>query len=335
MQVKLEPRALRFARPLQTAYGSLEQRELILLTLSEDGLSGRGESAPLEPYDGVAMADALAALDAYRPVLEASDHRPRPDVLAACRAIADLPQALAAVDVALWELEARRAQRPLADLLSLHPLNQINLNASVDAGEPVAAADAAADAARRGFRSVKLKVGSGDDVSRVMAARAAVGPQVALRLDANGAWSLEQAVSKLEALAGAQPELVEEPVHGLAPLRELRAKTQLALAIDETASDPEALSAGIADAVCLKLSRCGGVSGLLDAAAAARAAGSHVYVGSTYDGPVGIAAAMHAAAAIDPDYACGLATLGLFEGWDDWRTANGAIEIPAGPGLGI
>ena len=44
---------------------------------------------------------------------------------------------------------------------------------------------------------------------------------------------------------------------------------------------------------------------------------------------------MHAAAAINPDYACGLATLGLFEGWDDWPTANGAIDIPAAPGLGI
>src|SRR5205807_6047047 len=125
----------------------------------------------------------------------------------------------------------------------------------------------AAELVRQGFRCVKVKVGAGDDVARVKAVRTAVGPEVAVRLDANGAWSLDEAVRKLDALVPAQPELIEEPVRGLGALRELRARTSLALAIDESAGDPEALTAGVADAVCLKLSRCGGISGLIDAAA--------------------------------------------------------------------
>jgi L-Ala-D/L-Glu epimerase len=335
VQVEVEPRTLRFAQPLNLAYGRLDSRELLVLCLTEDGLTGRGEAAPLEPYDGVSVAEVGEALGVYRDVLAGSERGSRAERLAACRAACGLPQALASVDVALWELEALRAGRPLAALLSDSPLAQIELSAVIDAGDPAATGDQAAACARQGFGCLKLKVGVGDDEGRVRAVRAATGPGLKLRLDANGAWSVDQASAALNALAGAQPELVEEPVHGLAALRELRERTDLPLAIDETAADAEALAAGVADAVCLKLSRCGGVSGLIEAASAARAAGSRVYLGSTYDGPLGIAAAVHAAAALRPDHPSGLATLALFAGAEELPVSEGRIAVPAGPGLGV
>ena len=102
-------------------------------------------------------------------------------------------------------------------------------------------------------------------------------------------------------------------MHGLEALREVRAESPVPIAIDETAAEPGAAGAGAADAVCLKIARCGGIGGLLDDARAAREAGSAVYLASSYDGPLGIAAAVHAAAALGADAAvlpCGLATLG-------------------------
>jgi o-succinylbenzoate synthase len=335
VEVSLRPRRLRFIQPVRTAYGRLAERELIELELRQDGLRGRGEAAPLEPYDGVSLTGARAALEAYRPLLAGAEDQPQAELLAACRALADLPQALAAVDVALWELKAQRARLPVAALLSDHPAPSVALSAALDAGEPAAVADAAAQAARQGFRCVKLKVGTGEDVARALAVRAALGPELALRLDANGAWSPEQAPAALDALRPADPELIEEPVHGLAALRELRARTQLSLAIDETAADPTAIRAGVADAVCLKLSRCGGITGLLEAAGAARAAGSRVYLGSTYDGPIGIAATLHAAAALAPEHACGLATLDLFDGLERLPVSDGEMAVPPHPGLGV
>ena len=89
------------------------------------------------------------------------------------------------------------------------------------------------------------------------------------------------------------------------------------------------MSSGAADGVCLKVAACGGISGLLAAAEAARAAGAFVYVGSTYDGPVGIAAGVHAAAALQPTPACGLATLRLF------ADARDVPFAPRGPGFGV
>jgi L-alanine-DL-glutamate epimerase-like enolase superfamily enzyme len=90
----------------------------------------------------------------------------------------------------------------------------------------------------------------------------------------------------------------------------------------------------VCDAVCLKIARYGGISGLIDASARARHAGYRVYLASTLDGPLGIAAALHAAAVVHPDLPCGLATLSLFVDVDDRLPAlAGRIAVPAAPGL--
>ena len=95
----------------------------------------------------------------------------------------------------------------------------------------------------------------------------------------------------------------------------MRERVAVRVAIDETAASPARSTAGVADAVCLKISRCGGIAGLLAAATLVRATGAEVYLASTLDGPLGIAAALHAAAALasrGPMPPCGLATLELF-----------------------
>jgi L-Ala-D/L-Glu epimerase len=328
---------LAFARPQETAYGVLRSRTLVEVALTDvDGLVGRGEAAPLEPYDGVSIDRVLAALEAYRGTLAAGPARGGATLLDTCRAVDDLPQALAAIDLALWDLAGKRAGRPVCELLSDTPAAAVALNASVAAAAPHDAARAAADAVRAGYSCVKLKVGMADDLDRVAAVRDAIGPGAALRLDANGAWSVAQAERALGALAVHGLELVEEPVRGLAATRELRERVPVRIAIDETAASPGALTARVADAVCLKISRCGGIGGLLAAAALVRASGAEVYLASTYDGLYGVAAALHAAAALAPLPPCGLATLELFENPPpQLRVVRGEIAVPRAPGLGV
>jgi len=337
MRVSVERRTLRFREPMRTAFGVLETREVLELTLDYgDVHPGRGEAAPLEPYDGVPLAIAAEALDAYRPVLERADELGGPQVLDACRAIADLPQALAAVDMALWDRAGRREGKPVCALLARDPAWRVPVNAVIGAEDRAGAASAAARAAAAGFDCVKVKVGVGDDAGRVAAVRAAAGAEVALRLDANGAWTVEQAIAAIQSLSPAGIELVEEPVHGTRALAQVRRAVAVRVAMDETAEEPGALASGAADAVCLKVSRCGGIAGLLAAAELVRATGAEPYIASTFDGPLGIAAAVHAAAALSPLPPCGLATLALFEGHDDTLpVTEGAIEVPDAPGLGI
>ncbi len=338
--MSVERRALTLARPLETSYGTVRERELLTVALAdEDGVTGYGEAAPLPPYDGVSPRRVRAALEAYRPVLMQSEGVEGVQLIEACRRVDDLPAALAAIDLALWDRAGRRAGRPVAALLTDDPAARVPVNAIVSATDRAGAARQAARAAQQGFECVKVKVGVGDDAGRLAAVRAAAGPHVALRVDANGAWDVEGAVRAIEALAAVGLELVEEPTHGLEAVRAVRERVAARVAIDETAAEHGALGAGVADAVCLKISRCGGIAGLLAAAALVRASGAEVYLASTLDGPLGVAAALHAAAALasrGPMPYCGLATLGLFEDLEDpLPVRDGRITVPTEPGLGV
>lgn len=331
MRLEVERIWLPLRRPLRAAWGTLAERELVHVELSAgDGLTGVGEAAPLEPYDGVSTAAVVAALDAYARVLSAcgpgADHR---ECLDRCAAERDLPHALAAVDLALWDLEAKRAGVPVAELLHPGAAATVPVNATIGAEDRAGAAAEAAAAVGDGHGCLKVKVGVGDDGGRLAAVRAAAGHGVAIRADANGAWeTVEEALANLRALAPLGLELCEEPVHGADALRAVAAASPVPVAADET------WAPGV-HAVALKVGRCGGITGVLGAAATARAAGSDVYLTSAFDGRRGIAAGLHAAAALAADgplRACGLATLGLFEGHES-GAVNGALTVPAGPGL--
>ena len=337
MDLAVESVTLRLREPVRAAWGTLTERVVLQVLLeAEDGLVGRGEAAPLEPYDGVPLAAVRAALDAYA---ELAQERPEEELLEACRAERDLPQALAAVDLALWDLAGKRAGRSVAELISVEAARSIPVNATVGAEDRAGASAAAAAAAQADFDTIKVKVGVGDDAGRLAAVRAAIGPRVAIRVDANGAWDVDQAIASLRALAPVGIELAEEPVHGVEALRAVRAEVDVPLAMDETAAQDGAAGSGATDAVCLKIARCGGITGVLRDAAEARIAGSIVYLASTYDGPIGIAAAVHAAAGLTaggPLPAHGLATLAAFEDpGERLHAVRGAIRVPREPGLGV
>ncbi len=338
MKAQIEPRTLRLRRPLVSAHGDTATRELLILRIeADDGIVGWGEAAPLEPYDGVSLERCAAALELYVDVLRDGAGLEGGALLDACRAADPLPQALAAVDLALWDTAGKREGRAVASLIADELLYAVPVNATIGAEDRATAAAAARAAANAGFSCVKLKVGVGDDAGRVAAVRAALGPAPALRLDANGAWTVEEAVAAITLLAPAGLELVEEPVHGIAALREVRERVDTRVAMDETAAELGALASGAADAVCLKISRAGGIAALLAQAALIRTTGSEAYLASTLDGPLGIAAALHCAAALRVELPCGLATLDLFDGLDAGPLAprEGMIRVPGGPGLGV
>ncbi len=332
MKVDIRFIRARLRAPFVSARATVDDRPLLLLSLTDgDGVTGYGEAAPLE----VPLDDVRAALEDCRPILGAADQAtPAAELLAACERVAVLPQALAAVDLALWDQAGRRAGQPVWRLLRAPSGDPVAVNATVAAPDRAGAATSAAAARAAGFGALKLKVGTGDDAGRLAAVRAAAGPRMAIRLDANGVWSVPEALATLRALEPAGIELCEEPVTGLDELERVSAEASVAVALDESAALPGALERRVADAVCLKIVRYGGITGVLEAARRARHSGYDVYLASMLDGPLGIAAALHAAAALRPRRACGLATLGFFEPPDPLPARDGLIALPRGTGLG-
>ncbi|MDE3131101.1 MAG: hypothetical protein KGL16_08090 [Acidobacteriota bacterium] len=322
--------------PLRPTAGSPRLRPLIHFTIeAADGAIGHGEAAPLEDYDGVSAERVLRALATHTSILATSEW-PEVDVRAACAEGDPLPQALAAIDLALWDLAGRRAGKSVAELLGVVDPPPVAVNATIGAVAPRDAAEEARSALAAGFGCVKVKVGTPDDRQRLAAIRDAVGPDLLIRVDANGAWGQLMAPERIRALSRFGIELFEEPVHGGDAIEGVaRAVPDSALAADESASDEFGMFVRRrCEAVCLKVAASGGITGLLDDARRARELGYEVYLASTLDGPLGIAAALHAAAVVQPDRHCGLATLGRFDRPDPLPAAGGQLRMPAGPGLG-
>ena len=196
----------------------------------------------------------------------------------------------------------------------------VGVNATVPAvsAESVGAVLARYD----GCRTVKVKVAERgqsltDDIARVAAVRAALGPEGRVRIDANGAWNLDEAERALHALAEFDLEYAEQPcatVDELAELRRRLADWDIPIAADESvrkAADPLAVArAGAADLLVIKAQPLGGIRRALDIVADA---GLPVVVSSALDTSVGLAMGVALAAALpELDYDCGLGTASLF-----------------------
>ena len=228
----------------RAGHGEVSERELLLVTLeAADGLSGYGEAAPLPSYDGITLDEVRAALEGCREILAGADRSPPPQVIARCAEVVLAPQALAALDLALWDLAGRRVGMPAWRLLSEMAAapEPVRVNWTLTAADRSGAVQEAAQARTAGFDTVKVKVAIGDDHGRLAAIRAFAGPDMSIRIDANGAWTPLEARAALRALEPVGIELCEEPVAGVAEIRELAADTEIPLALDESAADPAAL----------------------------------------------------------------------------------------------
>lgn len=214
-----------------------------------------------------------------------------------------------------------RAAREAADIGWPSPLRQsVPVNVTVPAVGPEHAGRLVASSA--GCRTAKVKVAEpgqqeGDDIARVEAVRAALGPDGAIRVDANGAWDVDEAVRMTRLLdrAAGGLEYVEQPCPSVEELAAVRRRVEVPVAADESirrAEDPlRVVRLAAADVAVLKVQPLGGVAACLRIA---EQIGLPVVVSSALETSVGIAAGVALAAALpELPYACGLATLSLLD----------------------
>ncbi len=168
----------------------------------------------------------------------------------------------------------------------------------------------------RGFPAVKVKVRDASGIALVAAVRDAVGPRIAVRVDANGSWDVATAVAMIGRLARYDLEYVEQPVASLDDLARVRRQVAVPVAADECIrSRDDAVRLRVldaADVVVVKQQPLGGVRAALEVV---EAAGVPAVVSSMLETSVGIAAGLALAAALpELPFACGLATLAALPG---------------------
>ena len=348
-----------FRRPFATATGMWLHREAwILFVAGPDGRIGVGE-AVLEP-DATEVEESLLA----RLVREAAD-RARvgevPDV-EELELLGTPGRAFrAALDAARFDLLPADAVDPASAGMAAAAgaaagaATGVLVNGTIGFGGPAAGAEAALQAIEAGFTTLKLKAGAEretlDLVARVRAIRTAVGPDVRLRLDVNGAWDLPTAEDRLQAVARFAIEYVEQPLPADdgAGAAELRRRVDVPIAADEAAASLVAvrrlLAEGAADVLVVKPARVGGPLAVAEIAAAAAAHDVPVVISTLFETGIGIAAALMAAAQLrhvpgarfPAPLAHGLATAGLLEHdllEEPLVVEAGRMHAPGGDGAG-
>jgi o-succinylbenzoate synthase len=266
---------------------------------------------------------------------------------------------LCGVDVALLDALGKHQNRSLASVLvassstaSKSPPRPtgVLVNAVIAEDKLADSVRTAAQASAAGFTCLKLKVGTQRTVKReielVRAVRDCIGPDIELRLDANGAWSLPDATTILNGCAPYQIQYAEQPLPVSASLLEMRALRQrsaVPLAWDETVVDlssaRQVLASEVADVLVIKPQLVGGLRISRQIIQEAATHGVECVLTSSIESGIGIAATLQLAAALpEMRLACGLGTLPILA--DDLihetlPVCSGFISVPQTSGLGV
>jgi len=344
----------RLSVPLHTPFVSALRRttttDTVVVRITDtDGITGWGEAPQVWQVTGESLAGAEACLSGpLRSVVVGED---TDDLAPLCRSVAGAVAgnfgAKGAVDVALHDLAARRRGLSLPVLLG-STTHRVTTDVTLAAGEASALAQAAVERLRDGFSVLKMKVGTdaATDVSRVRAARDAVGSDVRIRLDANQGWTPREAVRVIRGLeeAGADIELVEQPVRAedLDGLAWVTGRVNTPVMADESVYGVrdlvEVIRRRAADMVNVKLAKCGGFSAARTLLDMAQAHQMGTIVGSMMETHIGVGAAASLVAAYGTT-----ATADLDAAW--WAAESPVvggmsydgpvIVLPKEPGLGI
>lgn len=343
-ELEVIPYSLPFREPYVTARGELRERQLILVRLRGEGLEGLGETAALSLRGGRGIESVAAEIrDRCWPALLDGGVEPERiwSTVARCRNRGANAEALAAVDIALHDLVGKAAGRPVWELLGAPRPQPVICNATLPAANPAETRALTERWAAEGFRTFKLKVGLAGDVTQVATVRETLGARGVIRLDANGAWDVDQAATRLPALERHTIELVEQPVGTFEQMVDLRKRIDVRVAADESLVSPydarRARELDACDIAAVKIPKVGGLGAALEVGEVIPS-----YLSSALEGPVGIAAAAHAVQALrarggDAGVAHGLATERLFsETIGQGLTTDGdLLLVDDSPGLGV
>ena len=264
--------------------GSKTAADVVTVTLTENGVTGRGECVPYSRYketvDGV-----VAALEAARARIETGLTRAQIATHIEPRAARN------ALDCALWDLEAKLKGKPVWQLANLPEPQTLITAYTLSLDTPEAMGAAAAKAAHRPL--LKLKLGAQGDVERLAAIRANAA-QSRLIVDANEGWTPETLPAMFAACAKYGVELVEQPLPASNDEALRTIPRPIAICADESAHDREGLHEliGKYDAINIKLDKTGGLTEALELAKAAEKAGLSIMVGCMLATSLAMAPAM-------------------------------------------
>lgn len=289
-------------RPHRLSVATMNHQTLVLVRVQcSDGMVGWGEATTIGglAYGEESPESIKANIDTYiAPLLEGQDAAA---VAMALARVAGQVQgnrfAKCAIETALYDAQARRLGVPLSELFGGRVRDSLPVAwtlASGDTARDIAEAERMLGLRRHNI--FKLKIGLRavrDDVAHVAAIKAALGDRASVRVDANQAWSVTEALDGMRALADAGVDMVEQPIvaHDKLGLKRLTDANIIPIMADEALHGPrdafEVAATQAADIFAVKINQSGGLRGAARVAGIAEAANIALYGGTMLEGAVG------------------------------------------------
>lgn len=343
------PLALPFNEPYHWAGRVDYAAPVVLVEIETDeGVVGVGESTAAFPAEGT-----VAALQGIAPLLLGEPVWDVQRLLHTARHLGGFNHtpwaanlALAGVDMALWDVIGKAAGRPVHQLLGGAVRAEVDYFGFPQGDQADELAEDAARLADAGYDVIYMKVGRGEaaDLRNTAAVREAIGGR-RLRLDANGAWSVAEAIAMIRKLTPFDPDWIEQPTppQSIAALRQVKEAVDVAVAADQSVFTPEDVyevcRQRAADIIVLSPHESGGLVAFGRAAAVAAAAGVAVCLhGQSVSGITDTA--QHHLALTTPNLTQGNQIMHQLLVEDlvtapDLSLRDGRLGVIEGPGLGV
>lgn len=291
--------------PFRIAIGEMSAAtDLLVRVRTDQGVTGLGEACPFPPITGETQATNAAAAKAIRDMVIGKDPLAIDDLVRLIGPIVHAnPSAVAAFDMAFHDILGKVAGLPLFRLLGgTKNVFETDITTSLDTLEKMTAE--AKGYADKGYKTLKVKVGldPDEDYARLETIRSAVGPKVAIRIDANQGWTVPQAIYGLRKMAPLNIQFCEQPVlaSDTAGLSAVRAQSPISIMADEALFGPadavKLIRAGACDSFNIKVMKAGGLLNSVRIAHIADAANMRCMVGCMLETRLALTAAAHVVA---------------------------------------
>lgn len=302
-QVELYKLFIPLKEPFIISLGPIHHAANVVVVIrTREGITGFGECSPFMSINGESMDTCFIVGQYFAKLFKGRN------ALAIPERVADMDQLIygnasikSAFDMALYDIAAQHAQRPLYEFLGGRNDKIITTDYTVSIGEPSKMAADALKIKEEGYPAIKVKLGKDGkkDVERMKAIREAVGNQVPLRIDANQGWSVDEAIETLQALAPLGIQHCEEPIArwDFMNLPKVKNASPIPIMADESCGDEHdaerLLQLDACDYFNIKLGKAGGIFKALKIIELAAKKPMHLQVGAFMESRLAMTAFAH------------------------------------------
>lgn len=302
-QVEVYKLFIPLKEPFVISLGPINNAENVVVVIrTQEGITGFGECSPFMSINGESMDTCFVVGQYFARLLKGKNAL---DIPARIREMDKLiygnGSIKSAFDIALYDIASQHAGLPLYKYLGGDSSKPIITDYTVSIGEPEKMAKDAVAIMQEGYPAIKVKLGNNGqkDVIRMQAIRAAVGPEIPLRIDANQGWELEEAIQTLQALAPLGIQHCEEPIArwNFMNLPKVKQHSPIPIMADESCGDEHdaerLLELDACDYFNIKLGKAGGIYKALKIVEIARKKPMHLQVGAFMESRLAMTAFAH------------------------------------------